>query len=169
MTVAHTILTPDDVQRLVQLLERQAALFSQLDQLGQRQANLIADGDAETLLGLLAQRQQVIDRLQALNGELEPYRRQWSDIWAGLDERGQQEVGSLVRAAQETLERVMASDERDRRQLASAQQRVAEELGRVKQSTTARQAYHRTGHGGAAAQPVRVMAGGDNRFTDQTG
>lgn len=173
MTEFAPILTADDVNRLVELLERQTALFTQLEALGERQAALIADGEAETLLTLLAQRQQFIDRLQVVNTDLDPYRRRWPEVWAALDEANQTRVGTLVRQAQDILEKVMANDERDRRRLQSAQQQVATELGQVQQSNTARQAYQRSGGvpgvtGSVSVLPAPTRTGG-NRFTDKLG
>ena len=171
MTDAQPILSADEVHRLIALVERQAALFHQLETFGQRQATFIAEGEADSLLSLLAQRQQVIDRLQGVNSELEPFRRRWQELWAGLDAADQERVGALVRDAQETLEKVMAADERDRRQLEVAQRQVAQELGRVQQSGAARQAYHQTGgYAGrrSVVAPVREHRG-ENRFTDKLG
>lgn len=157
MTAFHTV-TVDDLSRLISLLEQQLRLFEHLAELSDRQQGLVDDGQAEQLLALLAQRQQLIDHLDTVNGELEPYRNQWDQFWPGLEDSQRQRIGPLIEQAQQLLERIMQADDRDRGRLESAKIEVAAELSQVNQARAARDGYHH-------------VAGSDqnNRFTNRQG
>ena len=146
------------VSRLIELLEQQVQLFEDLSALTVRQTQLVNDGEAEAILGVLAQRQQLIDRLESVNGHLEPYRSHWPQLWSELDEPEKQRVGSLVQQAQQLLEQIIQADDRDRELLEAAKPRVTAELGRLSHIRAARHGYQ----GGA------LMADA-NRFTNQQG
>ena len=68
---------------LAQLIERKQQVLSQLWQLSQRQLVLIAQGDLNGLLGLLAAKQKLLVVLQQVERELEPFRQQDPDrrVW----------------------------------------------------------------------------------------
>ena len=147
-----------DVSRLTELLEQQVRLFEDLAALTVRQTRLVNDGEAESLLGLLAQRQELIDRLESVNGELEPYRSRWPQLWPDLDESDKQRIGPLVQQAQQLLEQIMQSDDRDRKLLEAAKPQVAAELERLSHTRAARRSYQ------GAGSPAD-----SNRFTNQHG
>ena len=158
MTEPVSSTDPLNVSRLAELLEQQVRLFEDLAALTVRQAALVTDGEAEALLGLLAQRQELIDRLELGNGELEPYRSRWAQLWPDMDESDKQRVGPLVQQAQKLLEQIMESDDRDRKLLEAAKPQVAAELERLSHTRAARRGYQ------GAGSPAD-----SNRFTNQQG
>ena len=157
MTTPSTVSEEDEVARPVALLQRQADLISKLGTLSERQSGLVDEGQGEDLLTLLGQRQQLIDALDAINTDLEPFQARWSQLWEGLGESDRQRIGPLVSQTQQVLDQIMATDDRDQERLRVNQQRIAEELGRVNQTGEARRAYT----AGAPNPP--------NRFTDKQG
>ena len=70
-TPAETASYPD-VPTLIELLKRQQALYQQLQQMGEQQSALVAEGQTEPLIALLGRRQILIDQIAALNRSLEP-------------------------------------------------------------------------------------------------
>ena len=103
----------NDISHLVELLERQVALFDHLGGLAERQSTLVNDGQAEALLALLAQRQQLIDQLDVVTAELEPFRSQWSELWTNLEPSGQKRISPLVERCQQQLSQIMRSRPRE--------------------------------------------------------
>ena len=147
----------DDISRLVTLLERQIEVVEQLGDLTAQQSALVEQGQAQELLTLLSRRQQLISTLDALSVDLEPFRSRWQQMWQDLGDDDQQRIGELVSRSEALLVQIVDADDRDRRRLKSAQQRIAAELSRVNKTGAARRAY--TGGERAAS----------NRFTDRKG
>ena len=142
---------------LIDVLDRQRTLYLQLDQLSQRQAELVRDQDTEGLLDVLSQRQALIDQLTQAAAQLEPFKQRWSDLWPTLDEHRQQELRQRMQQIQQLLERVMQRDDEDRQTLSDRRDQLGEQLNHTHRGAAANQAYSRAAAAAAA-----------NRFTDQT-
>jgi hypothetical protein len=156
---------PGHAPALISLLERQRRLYLQLRTLSDQQGPLVAEAEPEPLLGLLSQRQKLIDDLSVVNTDIEPYRQRWDDLWAELAESDRARVGGLVKEVQGLLEAIINQDERDRHVLQNAKTRVAGELrtlGRAGQAINADRTAPR------AAAPTGIGTG-NNRFTNQKG
>ncbi len=157
MTVdAHPTTTPDPLGAIA-LLTEQRDTYRQLESLGQQQAELIERDEVEPLLTVLAQRQAVIDRLDALNRRSAPIREQWDAVSDRLSETQRQTVRQLVDEVDDLLERIMRRDDQDRTRLAAARDRIGSSLRQATHAATARRAY---GGPANAASP---------RLTDQQG
>lgn len=158
---------PGDIPSLVALLEQQRKLYLQLRTLSDQQGPLVAEAQAEPLLGLLAQRQRLIDDLGGVNTRLEPFRRKWDDLWGGLADAQRAQIGGLVKEVQALLAGIIQQDERDRHVLQTAKTRVAAELqnaSRVGRAVNAYRAVPKAGTSGEAG-----IGSGNNRFTNQNG
>jgi len=147
----------ENVQALIALLRRQRDAYEQLRGLSGQQGPLIDEGSAEALLGVLSQRQRLVDTLAGLNRGIEPYRMQWSQFLEGLVEDDREQIGGLVRDVEGLLSGIIEQDERDRRRLEASKQVVGKELGRVAHSSAAMNAYK-----------VSTASSGA-RFTDRQG
>jgi len=152
-----TAVETDEVDSLLSLLGEQVELLVSLRALTQEQARLVDDEQSHDLLGVLGQRQQLINQLDTLNVDLGPFCARWSVWWQTLDSASRQRITPVVQQTQQLLAAIIEADERDREKLQAAQGRIAAELGRVHHTGAARKAYH-------AAAP-----GHSNRFTDQRG
>ncbi len=132
---------PDWAADLIDVLDRQHALYQQLHELGGEQGRLVDNGDPEALLSLMSRRQNVIEQLSQISDRLEPYRQTWSDCWSQMDEPTRDRVGELVRQVQSLLERIMEQDERDRATLAARRAQIGGSLQRLRQGATVNRAY----------------------------
>lgn len=130
-----------DIPTLIELLKRQQTLYEQLQQMGDEQSALVADGRTEPLIALLGRRQIVIDQIAGLNRSLEPYRADWDELLDTLSAEQRATVTSLVNDVQSLLARIMEQDDRDRAALQDAQSRVGGELKKVNRGNQAAAAY----------------------------
>jgi hypothetical protein len=141
--------------RLVQMLERQHQLVAQLDDIAEGQMALIDAGDSDALLGLLGDRQKVMDELAAGQERLTALARTLrarADV--GAEER--QRVNRLLDDIGDRLSRIVTRDEQDRQRLRTNRDRTTEAVSGL---STARQAQH-----------AYVRAGiNRNRFADRRG
>ena len=136
--------------RVEGLLTRQHELFGQLDSLSQRQANFIQADETDRLLGLLGERQDVIEQIAKTNAQLEPYRARWDAFLKELPEANRDRVKTRLDAVAHLAGVIAQRDETDRRELQHRRDAMAVELARVAQGRGAVAAY---GSGVGADEP----------------
>jgi len=144
---------------LIEMLEQQRVIYEQLGRLSEKQAELVQQGDAESLLAVLSQRQAHIDHLLSINEKLEPIRRRWPELWGELDATTRNDIRALMDDVQRMLDVIIEQDETDRRSLADQRKHVADGLQRVSSGAAVNRAYGNAGTSGNSL----------NRFTDQQG
>jgi len=149
---------PEWASELIEMLEQQRVIYEQLGRLSEKQAEMVQQGDAESLLAVLSQRQAHIDQLLSINQKLEPIRQRWSELWGQLDEYTQNDIRSLMNDVQRMLDVIIEQDEVDRKSLAEQRKGVSDGLKQVSSGAAVNRAYGSAGSG-------RDM----NRFTDQRG
>ena len=137
--------TSNDLPRLKQLLAQQLDLYQQLRALTREQSNFIQQGQAESLLTVLAKRQRVIDALSKITTELQPFRDQWQTLWASLSPSDQQEIAPLVKQAEQELAAIIEQDKHDRDQIEDAKDQVGKQLSQTVHQGAALQAYGASG------------------------
>lgn len=124
----------------VNMVRREAQLYSQLESYAVRQRALIALDDQDPLLALLARRQQLVVELMDIGRKLAPMRRQGAAHRANLTSTQRAEFDKLGKNNARRLQRVMGIDERDvgllsvRKKLAADACRM---MGTTKQALTA--------------------------------
>jgi len=130
-----------DVSGLAPLLERQLDRYQRLRALSVQQADLVGRVESEKLLGVLSQRQVLVDELSSIDRELEPYRQRWEQVAGTLDDSTRARVGELVEAVRGHLEVIVRQDEQDRVKLEAVKAGIGSELGRTRTAGAAAQAY----------------------------
>lgn len=132
--------------RLARILESQRDLCITLEAMSRRQAELIAAGDTDGLLGVLGERQGVVDEVSRLSGDLEPLRAVWEAGSGTLDGAVRGKIAGLVAEIGVLMEKIGARDDADRQSLEEKRAGVAKELGEISRGRGALAAY-------AAARP----------------
>ncbi|MEM1109896.1 MAG: flagellar export chaperone FlgN [Planctomycetota bacterium] len=155
-----------EADQLIDLLTQQRDLYRSLDLLSGKQQQIVADGQAEQLLGVLSERQVVVDQLTATNRELAPLRSRMSEIadTAAADKR--QSLRSLVDEVQSMLESIIQRDEEDRQTLEASKAKVGQELAKVKTAPAAINAYK--ANAGGYGKPAAYQ-NASAKFTDARG
>ena len=130
-----------DAARLTPLLDRQLELFRRLDALSQLQSGLIAADDTDRLLGVLAERQVVVDQIGDANDQLEPIRARWEVVLASLGAPERRDITAQIEALARLAASISDRDESDRLQLEQRRDAVAGELKGVSRGRAALGAY----------------------------
>ena len=124
---------------------------------------MIAQGETEDLLQVLAERQGYVEQLGALNRELAGYRERWPELSRTLPAARRDEINGLLEEVESLLEAIIAQDDRDRAQLAQARDEVAGQMRHTTQAGRAVNAYAQAAGGGppssAQASPARFTDG----------
>jgi hypothetical protein len=135
--------TPLDVGRFASILTEQRTVYRSLQTLSERQGGLIASGDTSSLLDLLTQRQQVVERLTEINGQSEPYKAQWSTFWGGLTTEQRDQLRGLIGDVQDLIDAIMSQDEKDYNELERSRDQVGADVQHVHRGTAGHRAYVR--------------------------
>ncbi len=101
------------VPRLLHGLERQLADAIALEAFGDTQSDAVVEGESERVLEVLAQRQEIIDRMIQLDSELEPIRAIWNAQHDQIDPMRRAEVVAAIAKVEEVVARVQRRDESD--------------------------------------------------------
>lgn len=137
--------TTDIGGKLIELLIQQSLLYRQLQELAQKQTDLVNGSDPEMLLKILAARQRLIDRLAAVDRQLQPIRDDWTTVSQSLSPSQRHEAQHLIDSVQQTLGEILARDEKDFNTLNSQKQKVSGEIRNVAAGKRVNQAYAQNG------------------------
>ncbi|MEN0019323.1 MAG: hypothetical protein AAF747_00405 [Planctomycetota bacterium] len=138
--------------RLRDMIGRQTAAFEQLDVLSQRQAAMIEARDADALLGLLGERQVLVDEITGIGEELGPFRERWDAVLGRLSPAERAAVGDDIQSLQDLASKVAERDAADRSNLERERDETAKRLSGVAQGRAAVAAYGTPGRPGAQAR-----------------
>ena len=129
------------VRQLLDQLLQQRDLYRQLKVLSGSQAMCIREGSAEQLLGVLSERQVVIDALSRSNAELAPYRQTWETLSGTVDPEIRERVREVLAEIEGMLNEIVEQDDRDRAELKGVQAQIGMQLNQISKAGRAIRAY----------------------------
>jgi flagellar biosynthesis/type III secretory pathway chaperone len=131
-----------DTDFLAQLIDRKHEVLEQLHQLAQRQLAVAGEGgQTSELLGVLAAKQGLLDQLQSLQRQLDPYRHQDPDSRRWRSPRDRQRCAQVSGRCQSLLGEVIELERRSEVQLKVQRDKTAAQLRAVSTAAEARAAY----------------------------
>lgn len=151
------VIEKTNASELIALLSEQCGLYAQLRDLAVGQRSLITGDRPELLLGVLGERQRLIERLEALSGRLRPYQNDWRAVRSGLSASDGRRVDQLVAEVNALLKGILEKDAADAELLAA---RKSETALRVQSARAVRQA-------GAAYAASGDVPGGAREWTEE--
>jgi hypothetical protein len=131
--------------RVASVLDRQIALFDELESESRDQSELIARGETDRLLEVLSRRQVLIDRIHELSRELAPFHERWESLAPSLPESWREALGERFEAIEGRVREIASRDDADRAALEARRAAVRGELGSLGRGRAAAAAYGRTG------------------------
>ena len=145
-----------EARQLTELLIQQRDVYQKLSEFAASQAAAVQDDQAEALLRILSQRQQLIGELTEINNRLEPYRSRWDELREQLSAAERLRVSDLVEEVQSLLDQILLRDEQDSDEL----RRRSDQARNDAASTT-------TGRAVNAAYAAGQYAASRPRYIDQ--
>lgn len=126
---------------LAELIGKKLAVLEQLRDLSRRQSDLIADGQMQRLLGLLAAKQRLLAELQKLQKQLEPFRQQDPEArsWRSAAER--QRCRQLVERSEAILGEIMLIEKQSESEMVRRRDDAKARLESLHSSADATRAY----------------------------
>src|SRR4051812_19568135 len=134
-------MTTLDTNTLTQVLASKCELLVQLRQLGRQQSELIEAAELGQLLNLLAAKQRLLNGLQSVERQLDPFRAQSPDQrrWATNEDR--QRCADLAAACEKLLAEVMESEKHGENRLSLRRDEAATRLQAAHFAARAHDAY----------------------------
>ena len=129
------------VPTLVHALTGQKALYTQILALAQQQSGYVATGENESLMTVLAARNRLIQQVEPLDRELQPYKGKWQEVLDGLPSAERKTVGTLLQQVQRLLGEILAQDERDKESLLRQRTVIGTEIKRSVSGAALHRAY----------------------------
>jgi len=133
--------------RLARLIAARRQVLAVLVELARRQQQLIAEGQVNSLLSLLATKQAVLRQLETLHRELVPFHAEDPEARLWRSPQARADCQRLAEECQTLLAQVLELERQSETSLAAQQTATAEALGRLTSLADAQAAY------AAAAQP----------------
>lgn len=145
--------------RLIELLSQQQDCYRRLCLLSEKQKALVAGDDGRALLALLGHRQRLVDELVDRSAEISPYRRQWTEFYAGLDGGHRKQISELLEDLNGSLGAILQDDRRDSATLTAKRNVVAGTLAAYDAGRRACTAYSQSVPASVASQnlPARCF------------
>jgi hypothetical protein len=130
-----------DTDHLASLIDQKCDVLSRLRQLATRQAEIAAGGDMTKLLTLLASKQGLLQSLQSVEQQLDPFREQDPDArqWRSLEHR--QRARAVAARCESLLSELMLIEKQCAGELSVRRDKIADQLQGMHNVTHATDAY----------------------------
>jgi|GEM_PF-1195939 len=127
--------------QLAALIAQRRQCLMQLRDIGRKQSELIATGEMDPLLRLLAAKQQLLTALQSLEQNLAPYHDEdpQQRVWPSPDARAR--CAQQAADCRVLLEEVMRLEKKNEQQIALRRDEVASQLQSIHTASLVRGAY----------------------------
>ena len=127
--------------RLVQLVDCKLQILELLSRLARQQLEIIATGDMTSLLRLLSAKQTVMDQLQKVERQLDPFRDQHPDARAWPSPADRERCQQKVQRCNELVSEMMQLQRQAEAEMVRRRNDAAENLSGVHSASEARLAY----------------------------
>lgn len=100
-------------RRVIAALEEQVDCYRRLARLAELQHVHVEQNQTEALLDVLQSRQQMLERINALEQSISPARRGWGEFLESIERDDRAKAESLLAETRELLERITTADRND--------------------------------------------------------
>ncbi|HYC99921.1 MAG TPA: flagellar export chaperone FlgN, partial [Phycisphaerales bacterium] len=142
--------------RLQRLISDQLVLAGELDAIDLRKADALAAGNMEGYLGLLEDRQPVIDAITVLNEDLRPFADRFAVLAASLKDEQREAVYAQAGRLDAALAAITQRDTAEAQVLAERRDEVARDLANLNAGRAALGAYGPSGTAAPQSHDERV-------------
>lgn len=126
-------------------IDELGSLLARLDELGRAQRELIEDERTDALLGVLAERSQIVQRVVETSEQMDALRRRWDEMSGRIDEPERERLRVGLDDLTEVARRITVRDDQDREMLQQRRDELARRLSGVGTSRAAMGAYAGSG------------------------
>jgi hypothetical protein len=142
-------MTAWDTDQLADLIRRKHDCLAKLHELGRSQLSLVDDGELSKLLVVLAGKQQLLEHLQTIERQLDPFRDQDQESrrWRSPEDR--RRCAEQIECCEALLVEIMEQERSSETQLCHRRDEAAARLQGAHVASQARGAYETSTPGGS--------------------
>lgn len=122
-------------------LEEQVDCYKKLVKLAERQHEFVQQGNTEELLGVLEQRQAVLDQIGPLEKIVAPAKRQWGQFLTLLDGEVRGQAEGLLEETRRLLEEITTADRNDALVLQQRKLNISRQMGQQDSAAKVSKSY----------------------------
>ena len=126
---------------LIALVQEQLGLYEQLEALSVRQHTLVESDDTDALLGVLNERQKLIEHISEVASRMTPFRARWDDHVNQLAESERSDLRKGLDTLAAMMSSIAARDEDDRKRMQDRRDHVKNQISGVKRGGAAVKSY----------------------------
>jgi len=141
----------NSADRLAELVRSKQSCLAELLGVCRRQVELVAGGDIEGLLELLAWKQRYLQEIQRLEAELAPYRQESPEGRSWRCEDLRRETAGRLQDCRRLLAEILEIERHCEQQMIARREEVGRRLKDVQDAAEARRAYARQERAGNEA------------------
>jgi hypothetical protein len=130
-----------ETENLARLIDRKLEVLTQLHSLALRQLQLVSQGEAGLLIGLLAAKQRLLTPLQSIEDEMKPFQGQDPDRRQWRSPQDRQRTRGVVDQCESVLRDIVKIEVACERELLRRRELAAGELRGTHSAAQAVQAY----------------------------
>lgn len=134
-------MTKADFHNLLEYFGQEQACYTSLLDLSRRQRDVIEGGDVDSLLSLLARKQQVLLDVSRIEEKLQPYKRTWKQVRESIGASGRQKLDLALSTVEELLAELIALERESEQVLAQKRDETERELAATVRGRAVNQAY----------------------------
>lgn len=139
-------------------LAEQVACYRKLAKLAEAQHQYVQQSQTEQLLGVLTKRQEVLDRITALEKTIAPVRKEWSEYLNTLGVEQRTLAEQLMAETRALLEEIMSADRNDTIVLQQQKIEVVRQMGQAGRGQEANRRYAAAAYGAAKRSTLDVRS-----------
>lgn len=134
-------MTNSDLDDLLEYLGQEQACYTSLLDLSRQQKEVITDGEVDDLLQTLSQKQKVLARIGEIETKLLPFKQNWGDVRASLDDDDRQVLDLALGTVEELLAELIALEKESEQLLVERRDRCQAELTETTHGARVTDAY----------------------------
>lgn len=138
----------DEATRLMEGLIRQRDRYLEVAALAERQRSLLEAGDLDGLMKLIETKRAKLEEVEAVKRETAGLMERWPELRAAAAPEVVRRVEQVVDETRALLEKILKTEEEDRRRFESGRDERAAEIRNLRQRKKLRDAYGQKGEGG---------------------
>ncbi|HEY1685859.1 MAG TPA: flagellar export chaperone FlgN [Tepidisphaeraceae bacterium] len=143
---------------ILSALTEQVACYRKLAKLADAQHQCVQQGQTEQLLNILKKRQEVLDRITALEQILGPVRKNWTGYRDTLDAQGKAMAEKLMAEVRSLLEEIMSADRNDTIVLQQRKIAVTRQIAATGKGQQVNRRYAASAYGGMRRSSVDIRS-----------
>lgn len=143
-------------QQMYDCYRSERVKYLELQQLSQRQFDLLSQGNQEEAIAVVGRKGRLIAEIGEIEGRLEPLKEQWNEKRALLSTESEQPLADLVEELKGLIQSILDQDAESEVLLKELAKETSQRMHQLRQGQQAAQAYQSQKRQGGSPDPCLI-------------